>query len=485
MSPLPDAEVCYRAMRSRDARFDGWFVAGVTSTGIYCRPSCPARTPRRANVRFFAGAAAAQGAGFRACMRCRPDAAPGSPEWDARSDLVARAMRMIDDGVVERDGVSGLARRLGYTERHLTRLIRAELGAGPLAIARARRAQTARLLIETTALPFFDVAFAAGFASIRQFNETVREVFALSPTELRLRRRSGGDSGPGAVALRLPYRRPHDEHGALDFLAARAIPGLEDAGDGAYRRVLSLPAGRGRVTLAPGDGHVAAALALDDLRDLGAAVARCRRMLDLDADPVAIDAELARDPALAPLVGRRPGLRLPGSADGFEAAVRAVVGRQVSVAAARTVLGRIVAALGAPLEGIVGDGLTTAFPTPDTLAEAPDAALPMPAARRRALRGLAGAVAAGDLSLAPGDDPADVRERLVALPGIGPWTAAYVTLRMRVDPDAFLPTDLGVRRAAARLGLPSDPAGLAAHAEHWRPWRGYALMHLWTTESGD
>ena len=395
MSPLPDADVCYRAMHSRDARFDGWFVAGVTSTGIYCRPSCPARTPRRANVRFFAGAAAAQGAGFRACMRCRPDAAPGSPEWDVRSDLVARAMRMIDDGVVERDGVSGLARRLGYTERHLTRLIRAELGAGPLAIARARRAQTARLLIETTALPFSDVAFAAGFASIRQFNETVREVFALSPTELRRRGRSGRESGPGAVALRLPYRQPHDAHGALDFLAARAIPGLEAAGDGAYRRVLSLPAGPGRVALAPGDEHVAAVLALDDLRDLGAAVARCRRLLDLDADPVAIDAELARDPVLAPLVARRPGVRLPGTADGFETAVRAVVGQQVSVAAARTVLGRIVAALGEPLDASAGDGLTTAFPAADALAEAPDAALPMPASRRRALRALAGAVAGG------------------------------------------------------------------------------------------
>ena len=487
MSPLPDAEVCYRAMQGRDARFDGWFIVGVTSTGIYCRPSCPARTPRRANVRFFSTAAAAQGAGFRACMRCRPDAAPGSPEWDVRSDLVARAMRMIGDGVVERDGVSGLARRLGYTERHLTRVVQAELGAGPLAIARARRAQTARLLIETTSLPFASVAFAAGFASIRQFNETVREVFALSPTELRARGRRGDDQGPGAVALRLAYRRPHDARGALDFLAMRAVRGLEaaDGGDAAYRRVLRLPNGFGRVTLAPGDGHVAATLALDDLRDLGAAVARCRRLLDLDADPVAIDDALSRDPALAPLVDARPGLRLPGSADGFETAVRAVVGQQVSVAAACTVLRRIVATLGAPLDPPGDDGLTTAFPSPEAIAEAPDEALPMPSARRRALRGLAAAVAAGELSLEPGDDPAAMRERLVALPGVGPWTAAYVTLRMRADPDAFLPTDLGARRSAARLGLPTDPAGLAAHAERWRPWRGYALMHLWTTELGE
>ena len=223
MSPLPDAEVCYRAIQGRDARFDGWFVVGVTSTGIYCRPSCPARTPRRANVRFFASAAAAQGEGFRACMRCRPDAAPGSPEWDSRSDLVARAMRMIGDGVVEREGVPGLARRLGYTERHLTRMVRAELGAGPLAIARARRAQTARVLIETTPLPFASVAFAAGFASIRQFNSTIREVYALSPTELRARRRPGDEAGPGMVSLRLAHRRPHDLAAAFGFLAARAL----------------------------------------------------------------------------------------------------------------------------------------------------------------------------------------------------------------------------------------------------------------------
>jgi len=480
VSPLPDPEVCYRAIQGRDARFDGWFVVGVTSTGIYCRPSCPARTPRRANVRFFASAAAAQGQGFRACMRCRPDAAPGSPEWDARSDLVARAMRMIGDGVVEREGVPGLARRLGYTERHLTRVVRAELGAGPLAIARARRAQTARVLIETTPLPFAQVAFAAGFASVRQFNSTIREVYALSPRELRARRRSDHEAGPGAVSLRLAYRRPIDLDAAFAFLAARAVAGVEAAEAGSYRRVLRLPSGPGRVTLAAAHGHVRAELALDDLRDLGAAVARCRRILDLDADPVAVDAALADDPALAPLVARRPGLRIPGAADGWEAAVRAVVGQGVSVAAARAVLGRMAQALGEPVEPADGDGPTRAFPSPEALAEAPDRALPVPGPRRAALRALAAAVASGGLSLEPGDDPAAVREGLVALPGVGPWTAGYVALRMRADPDAFLPTDLAARRAAARLGLPDDPAGLAARAERWRPWRGYALLHLWT-----
>ena len=483
MSPLPDTEVCYRAIQGRDARFDGWFVVGVTSTGIYCRPSCPARTPRRANVRFFATAAAAQGAGFRACMRCRPDAAPGSPEWDARSDLVARAMRMIGDGVVEREGVPGLARRLGYTERHLTRVVRAELGAGPLAIARARRAQTARVLIETTSLPFASVAFAAGFASVRQFNSTIREVYALSPTDLRARGRAGDEVGAGTVSLRLAYRRPHDLAATLRFLAARSVAGVEAGGDGAHRRVLRLPSGLGRVALAPGDdgAHVRAELALDDLRDLGAAVARCRRILDLDADPAAVDATLADDPALATLVARRPGLRIPGAADGWEAAVRAVVGQGVSVAATRTVLGRIADALGDRVDG-AGDDPSIAFPAAAAVADAPDRLLPVPAARRRALRGLATAVASGELTLEPGDDPARVRERLLALPGIGPWTAGYVTLRMRADPDAFPPGDLAARRAAARLGLPGDRAGLAARAERWRPWRGYALMHLWTSD---
>jgi AraC family transcriptional regulator of adaptative response / DNA-3-methyladenine glycosylase II len=482
VSPLPDTEVCYRAIQGRDARFDGWFVVGVTSTGIYCRPSCPARTPRRANVRFFASAAAAQGEGFRACMRCRPDAAPGSPEWDARSDLVARAMRMIGDGVVEREGVPGLARRLGYTERHLTRMVRAELGAGPLAIARARRAQTARVLIETTPLPFASVAFAAGFASIRQFNSTIREVYALSPTELRDRGRKGDEAGPGAVSLRLAYRRPHHLGAAFGFLAARAVAGVEVGDRSSYRRVLRLPSGLGRVTLTPADGHVKALLALDDLRDLGAAVARCRRILDLDADPAAVDAALSEDPVLAALVARRPGLRIPGAADGWEAAVRAVVGQGVSVAAARTVLGRMAAALGEPVEGGGDDGdrLSLAFPVPAAVADAPDDALPVPRTRRAALRALGAAVASGELSLEPGDDPARVREGLLALAGVGPWTADYVALRMRADPDAFLPTDLAARRAAARLGLPDDPAGLLARAERWRPWRGYALLHLWT-----
>jgi AraC family transcriptional regulator of adaptative response / DNA-3-methyladenine glycosylase II len=494
-------EQCYRAVRSKDARFDGWFVTAVTSTGIYCRPSCPAMTPKRANVRFLPSAAAAQRAGFRACKRCRPDAAPGSPEWDARADVVGRAMRLIRDGAVERDGVAGLARRLGFSDRHLSRVLVAELGAGPLALARAQRAQTARLLIETTALPFTDVAFAAGFPSIRQFNETVREVFAATPTELRqgARRnghangvaRANGDAAvgaPPALALRLRHRTPLDAAGLLAFLGARAVPGVEawDDARGTYRRVLDLPHGPGVAELAPapaGD-HVECALRLGDMRDLAAAVQRCRRLLDLDADPVAVDEALAADPLLAPLVDATPGRRVPGAVDGAELAVRAVLGQQISVAGARTLAGRLTAALGEPLpESLADEALTHAFPTADALAAADPATLPLTRARAHALAGLCAAVAAAEdpLALDPGADRDATRERLLTLPGIGPWTAEYVAMRALGDPDAFPATDLGVRRALERRGEPGDPRGAAQRAERWRPWRAYAVQHLWAS----
>jgi AraC family transcriptional regulator of adaptative response / DNA-3-methyladenine glycosylase II len=484
MSPLPDTEARYRAIESRDPRFDGWFVLGVTSTRIYCRPSCPAMTPKRENVRFYPTAAAARRAGFRACLRCRPDAAPGSPEWRSRSDVVARAMRLIGDGLVEREGVGGLAARLGYSERHLGRLLTAELGAGPLALALARRAEVARTLIETISLPFSEIAFAAGFSSIRQFNDAVRAAFGGSPSWLRARANGARPVGAGALTLRLAVRRPFDAAPLLRFLGARAVAGVERADDTsggppAYVRALRLPHGAGVVELAQGDGHVACTLRLDDLRDLAAAVARCRRLLDLDADPAAVDAVLGRDPALAPLVAARPGLRVAGSPDGFETAVRAVVGQRISVAGARTLLGRMAAANGEPLEA--GEpGIERLFPSPDAIARAPDDALPGPAAKRRALRALAEAVAGGGLRLDPGADPDETRRALVALPGIGPWTASYVAMRALSDPDAFLPTDLGARRGAQRLGLLAQPAALTARAEAWRPWRAYALAHLWS-----
>ena len=460
-----DFEHCYRAVTSRDRRFDGWFVTAVRSTGIYCRPSCPAITPKRRNVSFYPSAAAAQRGGFRACRRCRPDAAPGSPEWDVRADVVGRAMRLIGDGVVDREGVPGLAGRLGYTGRHLHRMLTAELGAGPLALARAQRAQTARILIESTDLGLAEIAFAAGFGSVRQFNDTVREVFGVPPSVLRTAKRATAEAG--TLTLRLAYRPPLHAQSLLEFLAARAIPGVESTDATSYTRALRLPHGTASATLTPRDGYVEAELHLADLRDLAPAVARCRRLLDLDADPVAVDGTLGQDPVLAPLVAKEPGVRVPRAVDGFEVAVRAIVGQQVSVAGARTVLGRLVPPGGGP------------FPHAATVAELPDGAFTMPAARRATIRALAGAVAAGELVLDEGADRAETEAALRAIPGIGAWTASYVAMRALGDPDVFLPTDLAVRRAAGRLGLPSEPAALDEHAQRWRPWRSYAVLRLW------
>ncbi|WP_435208518.1 DNA-3-methyladenine glycosylase 2 family protein [Micromonospora sp. bgisy143] len=484
-----DFERCYRAVDSRDQRFDGWFYTGVTSTGIYCRPSCPAVTPKRQNVRFFPSAAAAQGAGLRACRRCRPDAAPGSPQWDVRADVVGRAMRLIADGVVDRDGVPGLAARLGYTERHLHRMLRAEMGAGPLALARAQRAQTARILIETTGLGMAEIAFAAGFGSVRQFNDTVREVYASAPSELRTARsRQPAAVGAGTITLRLAYRPPLHAHALLDFLAVRALPGVEEVRDGTYRRGLRLPHGPGQVALTPADGYVAAALRLTDLRDLAPAVARCRRLLDLDADPEAVDATLAADPALAPAVAAEPGIRVPRAVDGFEMAVRAIVGQQVSVRSARTTLTRLLATRVDHEVVATDDGVSRqqlhdqrddlrGFLTAEEVLGIPDAGFGMPVRRRETIRGLARAVVDGTVDLAPGGDRQETRRGLLALPGIGPWTADYLALRALGDPDVLLDTDLAIRRGAAALGLPDTT--LDAHAERWRPWRSYATIRLW------
>ncbi len=492
---LEDFDRCYRAVQSRDARFDGWFFTAVTSTHIYCRPSCPARTPKPEHVRFYPSAAAAQQAGFRACLRCRPDAAPGSPEWSGRADTAARAVKLVLNGVVDDEGVSGLARRLGYSTRQLHRVLIAEVGTGAVALARAQRAQTARLLLETTDLPIARVAFAAGFSSVRQFNDTVREIFARTPRELRrsarTQRRRDGAGSPAdevtpTVSLRLAHRRPMAAADLLGFLGARAIAGVEAYDGSVYSRSLRLGHGAGTVALTPDDGFVRAEFALDDLRDLTAAVARCRHLLDLDADPVAVDALLGTDPVLRPLVRRTPGRRVPGAADGFEMAVRAVVGQQVSVAGARTVAGRLVAAAGTPL-ATPRHGVTHTFPSPGALADlaerAPEA-LPMPAARRRAVAALARAVEAHGVVIDPGADPDQLDASLVALPGIGPWTASYITMRAIGHPDAFLPTDLGLLRALRTLGLADDPAGATARAEQWRPWRAYALVHLWSVPTG-
>ncbi len=488
----------YRAMSARDARFDGQFITGVHSTGIYCRPSCPAVTPKADNVTFYLTAAAAHEAGLRACKRCLPDAVPGSPEWNVRDDLAARAMRLIADGTVEREGVPGLAHRLGYTPRHLGRVLTAELGAGPLALARAHRAQTARLLLAGTDMPVTDVAFAAGFSSVRQFNETMAEIYHVTPGAIReaARRRPAIAHGPmvaGATAgasltLRLPARAPFDGGRVLAFLGARAIEGMEAAVAGAddsavlpsYSRALRLPHGPAtiRLTLA-GDAEAPAIeceASLADMADLAPLVARVRRLLDLDADAEAIDTALAADPALASSVAAAPGMRVPGAVDPEEILFRALIGQQVSVPAARTALARLTAALGEPVA--IG-GFTRLFPTADAIAEHGREVLRGPGKRIDAIVGAAAALADGSLVIDVGESRAELEARLVALPGIGPWTAGYVALRVLGSPDVLLTGDLALRQGAARLGLPSEPRELAARGVLWSPWRSYAGMHLW------
>ncbi|MBF6195493.1 Ada metal-binding domain-containing protein [Nocardia implantans] len=508
-----DFERCYRAVSTRDSRFDGQFFTAVRTTGIYCRPSCPAITPKRANVSFLPTAAAAQQAGYRACRRCLPDAAPGSPLWNTRADLAARAMRLIGDGVVERAGVPGLAATLGYSQRQLTRVLTTELGAGPLALARAHRAHTARLLIQTTAMPMSDIAFAAGFASIRQFNDTVREVFAVSPTTMRLeaqRAKTGAPArsaplGSGSLTLRLPYREPLDRAWLEWFLSAHVVAGMELWEDRTYTRNLRTPHGHATARLSFQRDHVRAELSLHDMRDLAPTVTRLRHLLDLDADPVGIDealgvgsaapgsvlrppeqaaeylpdagagspAEPEAVPELEPLDADRPsftpGIRVPGSVDGAELLLRTMIGQQISVSAAATHTARLVEALGERVDGPI----PLLFPSPEVIAERGAEVLTGPARRIRSIIAAAEALASGELALHQGRTAADLRRDLLALDGVGPWTADYVTMRLLADPDVLLSTDLVVRRGASLLGI--DPADTA----RWAPWRSYLSMHLW------
>ena len=476
-----EREMCLGVVASRDSRFDGVFYTAVTSTGIYCRPSCPAMTPKAQHMQFYASAAAARDGGFRACKRCRPDATPGSPEWDVRADVVARAMRLIADGVVDREGVPELARRLGYSVRQLQRLLTEAVGAGPLALSLVRRTQTARVLIENSALPLTDVAFAAGFGSVRAFNEAIQGAFAVSPSALRQAAEGRRGTRPAEatawvpISLRLAFRRPLEVSNLFGHLIATGVPGVEEWREGAYRRTLQLPHGPGIAELTPQPDHVAATLWLTDVRDLTPAVERCRRLLDLDADPIAVDEALARDPALAPLVARAPGRRVPRTVDGDELALRIVLGQQISTAAARTHAARLVVRHGMPLEDPHG-GLTHLFPTAAALVDADPEALRMPASRARTLRALATALASGDVDLGPGADRAEARLGLAAIPGIGPWTIECVLMRGLGDPDAFPASDLGIAKAMKSLDLP------AGHDQRWRPWRSYAVQHLWATD---
>jgi AraC family transcriptional regulator of adaptative response / DNA-3-methyladenine glycosylase II len=489
-----DDELCWRALRARDARFDGRFFVCVRTTGIYCRPICPARTPKRENCAFQPSAAAAQAAGYRPCLRCRPEVAPGLAAANGTSSTVARALRLIDEGALDEADVGALATRLGVGERHLRRLFDAHLGASPVVVAQTRRILFAKQLLQETALPITEIALAAGFGSLRRFHATMKRTFGRPPRALRagrvpLRSAEGGTAA-SALVLRLPFRRPFDWPALLAFLEARAIPGVESVCGGAYRRSLALDGARGSVavTLSDDGRHLVASLRLSRLAGLATLVARLRRQFDLDADAEAIAAHLAGDRDLTPLVRARPGLRVPGAFDPFELAVRAILGQQVSVAAATCLAGRLVAAFGEPLDAALAAPDVGApgilFPAPERLAEADVAAIGLPRARAAAISGLAAAVAATPGLLEPGEGLEDTVARLTRLPGVGPWTAHYVAMRALREPDAFPASDLGLRRALATpAGLPSA-AALEARAEAWRPWRAYAAIALWSGPAG-
>jgi AraC family transcriptional regulator of adaptative response / DNA-3-methyladenine glycosylase II len=475
-----DPESCYAALRSRDRRFDGRFFVGVRTTGIYCRPICPAPTPKLANVAFYACAAAAEEAGFRPCRRCRPETAPGTPAWVGSSAAVSRALRLIREGALDEANVGALAARIGIGSRQLRRLFEKHLGASPAALARARRVHFARTLIDDSELPMTSVAFAAGFRSIRQFNHAIRARFGAAPRALRLRRRAR-PSGGAAIAIRLPYRPPLDWTALLAFLAARAIPGVESVRGDCYRRTIALDDAVGWIAVTPLTGEAALRLEvrLGDCTRLLEVVERVRRVFDLDADPLQIGTHLATAPVLRSIVRRFPGLRVPGAWDPFEIAVRGILGQQISVRAATTVAGRLAAAYGMPFADDRGE-LSRVFPSPAALAAVGDAsAIGVPRARAATIRALAVAVASGALSLDAARGRAANVAALCALPGIGPWTAEYIAMRALGEPDAFPAGDLGVRKALGNGAGPLTTAAAEACSQPWRPWRAYAVMYLW------
>lgn len=473
-----DRRTCERASRARDARFDGRFFIGVTSTHIYCRPICPAVVPNPRNKRYFPSAAAAAEAGFRPCLRCRPEAAPGTPAWAGTSTTVRRALTLIHGGALDESSVDELAARLGVGPRHLHRLFVQHLGASPVAVAQTRRLHFAKRLLDESDLPMTEVALAAGFGSLRRFNDAFRVTYQRAPSAIRRGRRGVVVVPDGALRLRLAYRPPYDFDALLAFLAARALPGVETVADDVYRRVIR--AGDSLGTIAVRHLPMARSLQLElrhpDPRVTWGVVQRVRALFDLGADPKPITLAFRDDPLLAASVARSPGLRLPGAYDGFELAVRAVLGQQVSVAAARTFATRLVARHGRALSA-PRDGLSRAFPDAATLARARLEGLGLTGARVRSVRALAGAVADGRLRFDA--DPAEIRAVLATLPGFGPWTIEYVMLRGVGDPDAFPAGDLGLRKAAGRGARPMPETQLARRAEHWRPWRGYAVFHLW------
>jgi AraC family transcriptional regulator of adaptative response / DNA-3-methyladenine glycosylase II len=479
-----DAEAAYRALQTRDARFDGRLFVGVISTGVYCRPICPARTPRREHVRFFTTAAGAQAQGFRACLRCRPETSPDLGAWCGASNTVARALSLIEAGALDEADVAALADRLGVGERQLRRLFQVHLGASPLDVAQTRRVLLAKQLIHETSLPMAEVALAAGFGSVRRFNETFQRLYSRPP--LALRRHARREPETHAVGLKLSYRPPYDWDAVLSFLACRAIPGVEVVEGDRYARVIALGGVAGTLGVRPATrNRIEIDVRFPNLAALPQILARARRVFDLAADPVRIGEHLSRDPALAPLVTARPGLRSPGAWDGFELAVRAILGQQITVAAARRLAGKLVQAYGAPLpEPWRREGLEMAFPAPQRLVGAEIATLGTPGARGRALSALAAAVVADPALFGPRADLQIAVARLRSLPGVGEWTAQYIAMRALREPDAFPAADVGLMRALVPLGAERpSPDQLLARAEAWRPWRAYAAQHLWTADS--
>ncbi len=475
-----DHDACYRAVKLRDARFDGRFFTAVKTTGIYCRPVCPARTPKSANVTFYPTAAAAQEAGFRPCLRCRPETAPDMPAWRGTSTTVTRGLALIELGALDEGHVEALAERLGLGERQLRRLFRQHLGASPIGVAQTRRVLLAKQLIHETHLPMTQIAFASGFGSIRRFNETFHDLFGRPPGELR--RLSGPEVTleRSEFSLLLRYKPPYDWPAMLKFLERRAIPGVERVARGVYSRTIALDGVQGRISVQPGGAHaLRASIRISRLATLPNIIARLRRQFDLAADPLSIAAHLGTDPVLAPLVKMRPGLRVPGAWDGFELAMRAVLGQQIRVAAAIGLAGRLVAAYGEPLAEPDGN-LTHVFPTPQALAEADLATLGMPRSRAATLSGVAAAALANPDLFGAHCDLDQAIERLRGIRGVGEWTAQYIALRQLREPDAFPAADIGLMRALvdARGQRPSAPE-LLARAEPWRPWRAYAAQHLW------
>lgn len=479
-----DPDACHRALSARDPRFDGRLFVGVTSTGVYCRPICPARTPKPENTCFFTTAAAAEAAGFRACLRCRPESAPDTGAWRGASAVVSRALVLIEAGALDRGEVAALAERVGLGERHLRRLFETHLGASPIQVAQTRRVLLAKQLIHDTDLSMAQVAMASGFGSVRRFNETFQQLYRRPPAALRRRGRRA--PRPHALELTLSYRPPYDWAALVGFLAARTIPGVEMVDGERYARTLSLDGALGTVAVSPAAKHrLKVEVRFPHLAALPRILARVRRVFDLGADPVVIGQHLARDPVLAPLVTARPGLRVPGAWDGFELAVRAILGQQITVTAARKLAGKLAQAYGEPLpDAWRAEGLSLAFPTADRLASEDLSTLGMPGARIRALSSLAAAAAADPALFGPRAGLDDGVAKLKSLPGIGEWTAQYIAMRELREPDAFPAADIGLMRALAGPdGVRPTPAELLARTEAWRPWRAYAALHLWAADS--